>query len=111
MSETGPHKTVKFTFTAYEKISADLKLRLRNDNLTQTSFFAGLVRLYLDNDPDMMNVLYKIKQNAKVMGIKKLNKSKKDIQQGADLMERLGITKTDKENIFDMIEMDLKEYE
>ncbi len=111
MSEDGPHKTVKFTFTAYEKISADLKLRLRNDNLTQTSFFAGLVKLYLENDLDMMNVLYKIKLNARAMGKKRLNKSKKEIEQGVGLMEKLGITKNDKENIFDMIEMDLKEYE
>ena len=88
-----------------------MKLRLRYDNLSQTKFFAGIVKLYLENDPDMMNVIYKVKENARVMGRKKLNRSKKDIEKGFDIMEQLGITKTDKEDIFDMIEMDLKEYE
>ena len=98
-------------FTAYEKVSADLKLRLRNDNLTQTSFFAGIVKLYLENDPDMMRVIYKTKQNAKVMGKRKLNRANKEIQDGYDLLEQLGITDSDKQDIFDMIEMDLREYE
>ena len=70
-----PDKVVRFMFTAYEKISADLKLRLRNDNLTQTSFFAGIVKLYLENDIDMMKVIYKVKENAKVMGKRKLSRA------------------------------------
>lgn len=106
-----PSKVVRFIFTAYEKVSADLKLRLRNDNLTQTSFFAGIVKLYLENDPDMIKVIYKVKDNAKVMGKRKLNRAKKEIEDGFDIMEQLGITDSDKKNIFDMIEMDLGEYE
>ena len=45
------------------------------------------------------------------MGKKKLNRAKSDADAGHDIMEQLGITDSDKENIFDMIEMDLKEYE
>ena len=58
-----------------------------------------------------MKVIYKVKESAQVMGKRKLNRSKKDIEKGFGIMEQLGITKTDKEDIFDMIEMDLKEYE
>ena len=111
MKEHQPNKVVKFVFSAYEKLSADLKIRLRYDNLSQTKFFAGIVKLYLENDPDMMKVIYKVKESAQVMGKRKLNRSKKDIEKGFDIMKQLGITKTDKEDIFDMIEMDLKEYE
>ena len=106
-----PDKVVRFMFTAYEKISADLKLRLRNDNLTQTSFFAGIVKLYLENDIDMMKVIYKVKENAKVMGKRKLSRAKKEVEDGYDIMKQLGITDSDKENIFDMIEMDLEKHE
>ena len=106
-----PNKVVRFVFTAYEKISADLKLRLRYDNLTQTSFFAGIVKLYLDNDPDMIKVIYKVKEHARVMGKTKLKRSRDDIQSGDEFMKQIGITDSDKQNIFDMIEMDLKEYE
>lgn len=111
MKNHAPDKVVKFVFTTYEKLSANLKLRLRYDNLTQTSFFAGIVKLYLENDSDMMKVIYKIKQNAQAMGRKKLNRSEADVQAGKDIMKQLGITDSDKQDIFDMIEMDLKEYE
>jgi len=111
MKEHQPQKVVQFVFSAYEKTSADLKLKMRNDNLTQVSWFAGIAKLYLDNDPDMLKVMYKVKQNARAMGKRKLNRYKKDIESGQDLMRDLGITDSDKENIFDMIEMDLEEYE
>tara|TARA_R100000005_G_C4996141_1_gene202984 strand:+ start:650 stop:985 length:336 start_codon:yes stop_codon:yes gene_type:complete len=111
MKDHRPQKLVRFVFTAYEKVSADLKLRLRYDNLSQTKFFAGIVKLYLENDPDMMKVIFKVKEHAKCMGNKKLNRSKKDIEKGEDIMKQLGITDTDKNNIFDMIEMDLSDYE
>ena len=111
MKEHKPDKVVKFVFRAYEKVSADLKLRLRYDNLSQTRFFAGIVKLYLDNDPDMVKVMLKVKQNAMAMGKQKLKRTTKDIRKGEDIMEQLGITESDKNSIFDMIEMDLNEYE
>lgn len=111
MKEHQPQKVVVVAFSAYEKTSADLKLKIRNDNLTQVSWFAGMTKLYLENDPDMLKVIYKIKENAKVMGKKKLNRSKKDVEEGYSIMEQLGITDSDKQDIFDLIEMDLKEYE
>lgn len=111
MKEHKPEKVVQFVFSVYEKTSADLKLRIRNDNLTQVSWFAGMAKLYLNNDPDMLKVMYKIKENAKVMGKRKLIRAKKDADSGNDLMKNLGITESDKEDIFDLIEMDLKDYE
>lgn len=111
MNRHKPEKVVQIVFSAYEKVSADLKLKIRNDNLTQTSWFAGISKMYLENDPDMVKVIYKIKQFANVMGKTKLNRAKKDIENGHDIMKKLGITETDKQNIFDMIEMEFDEYE
>ena len=79
MKNHQPEKVVKFVFRAYEKISADLKLRLRYDNLSQTKFFAGIVKLYLENDADMVRVIHKVKQNSQAMGKAKLSRTKKDI--------------------------------
>ncbi len=106
-----PQKIVKFIFSVYEKTSADLKIRLRYDNLSQTRFFAGIVGLYLDNDPDMMAVMEKVKINKKSMGKQKLKRTKKDLELGKQLLGQLGISDTEREDIFDMIEMDKKEYE
>ena len=111
MKEHQPQKVVQFVFSVYEKTSADLKLRIRNDNLTQVSWFAGIAKLYLENDPDMLKVMYKVKQNAQAMGKRKLNRYKKDIEKGQDIMRQLGITDSDKQDIFDMIEMGLEENE
>ena len=111
MKEHQPQKVVQFVFSVYEKTSADLKLSIRNDNLTQVSWFAGIAKLYLENDPDMLKVMYKVKQNAQAMGKRKLNRYKKDIEKGQDIMRQLGITDSDKQDIFDMIEMDLEENE
>ena len=111
MKKHTPQKVVQFVFSVYEKTSADLKLRIRNDNLTQVSWFAGIAKLYLENDPDMLKVMYKVKQNAQAMGKRKLNRSKKDVEKGQDIMKQLGITDSDKQDIFDMIEMDLDNYE
>ena len=111
MKEHTPQKVVVVAFSAYEKTSADLKLKIRNDNLTQVSWFAGIAKLYLENDPDMLKVIYKVKENAKVMGKRKLNRAYKDAEEGHSIMEQLGITDSDKENIFDLIEMDLKDYD
>ena len=104
MKSHDPKKIVRFVFSTFEKTSADLKLRLRYDNLSQVKFFAGIVKLYLENDPDMMNVMYKVKENAQSMGKQKLRKTMKDLEKGKDTMEQLGITDSDKENLFDMID-------
>lgn len=111
MKEHQPQKVVQLVFSVYEKTSADVKLKIRNDNLTQVSWFAGISKLYLENDPDMLKVMYKIKENARAMGRKKLNRAKKDAESGHNVMEELGITDTDKQNIFDLIEMDLENYD
>ncbi len=87
MKEHQPHKVVQFVFSVYEKTSADMKLKIRNDNLTQVSWFAGMAKLYLENDPDMLKVIYKIKENARAMGKRKLNNYKKDIEKGQNIMK------------------------
>ena len=106
-----PKKIVSFTFRLLEKISADLKLRLRYDNLSQSKFMSGIAELYLQKDQDMLAVIEKIKQRKKIMGVQKLKKTKQDIEKGNKMLQELGITDSDKQNIFDMIEMDLEEYE
>ena len=111
MKEHQPQKVVQFVFSVYEKTSADMKLKIRNDNLTQVSWFAGMAKLYLENDPDMLKVVYKVKENAKAMGRRKLNRAKKDVEEGYSIMEQLGITDSDKQDLFDLIEMDLENYD
>ena len=106
-----PRKIVSFTFRLLEKVSADLKLRLRYDNLSQSKFMSGITELYLEKDPDMLTVIEKVKQRKRVMGKQKLKRTKQDIDKGNKMLEELGITDSDKQNIFDMIATNSGEYE
>ena len=104
-------KDVKFSFYCYEKESADLKIRLRYDNLKQSEFFRAIMEMYISSEPEMLAVLEKIKEKTNLSKKAKQN-AKEELSQGQRLLEQIGITKEDKEEIFDIIEMNLeKEYE
>ena len=107
---TDPNKITNLTFTCFMKDSADLKLRLRYDGISQSHFLRTLVSMYVSKDPLMLQVVEKIKLDQKVMGKKKILRSKKDIEKSSKILADLGITKEEKENIFDMIELDTEEY-
>jgi hypothetical protein len=106
-----PDKNVKFVFYCYERESVELKIRLRYDGMTQSGFFRALLEKYVNKDPAMLEIVEKIKQEKTSMGRKRLNKTKKDYESGIAALEELGITDSDKQDIFDMIEMDMEEYE
>ena len=105
-----PDKITQLTFSCFMKDSADLKLRLRYDGIPQSHFLRALVSLYISKDPLMLEIVEKIKLEKKIMGKKKIIKTKKDLEKSKEILENLGITKKDKENIFDMIEGDLEKY-
>ena len=45
------------------------------------------------------------------MGAQKLKRTKKDFDSALDTLQELGITESEKQDIFDLIEMDLEEHE
>ena len=106
-----PEKKTTFVFKCFEKESAELKIRLRYDGLTQTAFFGSLMRMYISQDPSMMSLVNKIKESQKIMGKTKIYRSEKDITNGQKILVDLGITESDKSNIFDIIESGTEEYE
>jgi hypothetical protein len=106
-----PNKSTRFVFYCYEKESADLKIRLRYDGLRQSEFFRTLLLRYINKDPTMLQIVEDIKKESRIMGKQKLKRTKEDLARGNKILEDLGITDSDKQDIFDMIEMDLEEYE
>ena len=107
---TDPNKITNLTFTCFMKDSADLKLRLRYDGISQSHFLRTLVSMYVSKDPLMLQVVEKIKLDQKVMGKKKILRTKKDIEKSSKILADLGITKEETDNIIDMIELDTEEY-
>lgn len=88
---------------------ARMIVRLRYDRLTQGNFFRGLVKLYVNNDLDMARVVEKIKLENSTMGKRKRQNSRKEIEQGEHLMRDLGLSKSEKNFIYDLIEEDFEE--
>ena len=64
---TDPNKITNLTFTCFMKDSADLKLRLRYDGISQSHFLRTLVSMYVSKDPLMLQVVEKINLDQKVM--------------------------------------------
>jgi hypothetical protein len=106
-----PKKNVTFVFYCYEKESADLKIRLRYDGLKQSEFFRTLLKMYVSQDPLMLEIVERIKQNQKIMGKKRLQKTRKDYENSDNILRELGITESDKKELFDLIEAGVTDYE
>ena len=100
---------VKFVFSCEEKQSADLKIKLRFDGLSQTHFFCTIMELYISGDPVILPVIEKIKKEKTLLGKKRIKQWKQDVTAGERIMLDLGLTEDDKQQIFDIIEKDLGE--
>ena len=108
---TGELRQITFTFKCCEKESADLKVRLRYDKLQQTEFFCSIMTMYINNDPLILSVVEKIKKEKGKMGKNKLKNTRKDLEIGKEIMKNLGITESDKQDIFDLIASDWPDHE
>ena len=73
-----PDKNTTFSFYCYEHESVNLKIRLRYDGLKQSEFFRSLLLKYINNDPVMMSLVHDIKSEQKIMGKKKLKRTRDD---------------------------------
>ena len=94
----------KITFADTDKRHAELRLKLRRDGISQVDFFKSMVTGYIDNDPNILMYITKIKQEKGKIGKKKIIKQNEDIKQGNQTLQDLGITQGDIDFVFDLIE-------
>ena len=97
-------KKKKIVFEDLEVNYAKLKIRLRHDGLGQSDFFSFIVQKYIACDPQFLFFVDELKESRSKFGKRRLKKSLDDIKKGEELMNDLGISDTDKEKIFDLIE-------
>jgi len=102
---------VRVVFSCEEHLSARFKIRLQYDNLQQTQFFKYIIKKYLKNDPRMIQIIQEIKEEKTTMSKKKIHSSAKEHASADDLMKNLGLTDSDKNEIFDLIENSLEDYD
>lgn len=102
MSYGEQEKSILFRDT--DKRHADLIVRLRRDGLTQSQFFKSVVTGYIQNDPNLILFLQKVKEKVAKPGKKKINKSYEDMVAGNEILDKLGISEGDVSFVFDLIE-------
>jgi|TARA_R110002020_G_scaffold6878_12_gene29202 hypothetical protein len=100
----------KVTFFLDPKLHEDLKIRIYYDNFGNLSeFFRGCVVSYLEKNNQFMEFLDAYKIDEKLQSKAQVSKSARLRKKGASLMEKLGITEEEVENIFDLIEEEIPE--
>jgi hypothetical protein len=91
----------KVVFYDTDKRFADLKIRLGHDKISQAQFFRSVVTGYIEQDEDMLNFIDKRKNRTQTK--KSINKNRKLITKGKQLVSDLNLDETEKNNIFDLI--------
>ena len=94
----------KITFADTDQRHAELRLKLRRDGISQVDFFKSMVTGYIDNDPNILMYITKIKQEKQKVGKKKIARQTEDIKQGSQTLQDFGITERDIDFVFDLIE-------
>ena len=94
----------KIVFYDSDKNQADLKIRLKYDGFKQSEFFRAIVEGYLQKDENILNYIYKYKEQNQIQGQLKRQKSRSLIAKGKEVERQFGLSNQDIENIFDIIE-------
>ena len=99
--------TKKIVFYDTDHSHAELKVRLKQDGISQSEFFRSVMTGYIKKDADVLSFVDKIKASKKVgkkVKKKEIRKSSELIKKGSETMNKLGLAETEIENIFDILE-------
>ena len=99
--------TKKIVFYDTDHSHAELKVRLKQDGISQSEFFRSVMTWYIKKDADVLAFVDKIKASKKVgkqVKKKDIRKSSELIKKGSETMSKLGLAETEIENIFDILE-------
>ncbi len=102
MTEYG-HTKKKVVFYSTDKAHADMKIRLKFDGLTQSSFFRGVVDGYVNKDPAINDFIDRLKEKEQSQGNTKRKETTRLLKKGQEVTEKFGLDDSDVESIFDII--------
>ena len=87
-----------------ESLDANLRIRLKFDDITKFWFFNEYIKAYLNDDPSLAPFVKKIKESSMLSRKFRLKKYKDIKKQEQDIINRFGLDQNEIENIFDIIE-------
>ena len=101
---------IKATILLDPKLHEDLKIRIHYDGFkTQSEFIRACIVSYLTQDKKFMEFMDHYKIDEKLQSKAQVRKSVKLRQAGESLIEKMGITEEEIENIFDLLEEEMPE--
>ena len=98
----------KVVYWENDKVHADLKLKIHYDGITQSDFFRGCVRAYLEEEGSFMTFLGELKEKRSKLSKTVRKIANKDQRNSERQREIFGLSEVEVEDIFDILE---KEYE
>lgn len=93
----------KYTFYISNTAHADMRMKLRYDNLPQQTFFKMLIKAYIEDEPMMRELIKKLNEK---ISKRSLTKMKKDEKEAEKQEEYFSLSEEEVSDIYDQIEMD-----
>jgi|TARA_R110000796_G_scaffold35135_1_gene90554 hypothetical protein len=85
-------------------LDANLRIKLKFDDITKFWFFNEYIKAYLLEDPTLMPFINKIKESSMLSRKFKLKKAGELRKKEQDIINRFGLNQNEIEDIFDTIE-------
>ena len=96
----------KYTFYISNTAHADMRMKLRYDDLPQQTFFKMLIKAYIEDEPMIRELIKKLNQK---ISKRSLTKMKKDEKEAEKQEEYFALTEEEVSDIYDQIKMDDKD--
>ena len=96
----------KYSFYINSTSHADMRIKLRYDEIAQQTFFKMLIKAYIEDNHHMRELIKEL--NAEKLGKRSLKKMKKDENLAVEQEEWFGLSEEEVLDIYDQIEMDDK---
>lgn len=94
----------KYTFFISSSAHADMRIKLRYDEIPQQTFFKMLIKAYIEDNHHMRELIKEL--NAEKLGKRSLKKMKKDEKLALEEEEKFALTEEEVMDIYDQIELD-----
>ena len=99
-----PEEAKTITIDSLETLDANLRIKLKFDDITKFWFFNEYIKGYLLDDPLLRPFIEKIKESSMMARKYKLKKNRQLLEKEKDIINKFGLDANEIEDIFDLIE-------
>lgn len=97
-------ETKRIVFYETDDNQARFRIKLKQDGLRQSHFFRMIIRLYIENDQRVLDLIEEYKQKNRYRDRTIRGIARKEIQKGKQKEKEFGLNPDEIESIFDLME-------